>query len=72
MSRLSIAVDPELLEETKRLAKVKTKREAIELALREFVRRRHLEELSKLAGSGLVEMNLEELQQWRESGVERT
>jgi len=33
MMRLSITVDPELIEEVRRLAKVRTKREAIERAL---------------------------------------
>jgi Arc/MetJ family transcription regulator len=71
MTRLSVTVDPGLLEEAKQLAKVKTKREAIELALREFVLRRRLEDLAELAGSGLVGMDVEELKRWRESGVGR-
>lgn len=69
MMRLSVTVDPELLEEAKQLAKAKNKREAIELALREFVLRRRLKNLAELAGSGLVEMDVEELKRWRESGV---
>jgi Arc/MetJ family transcription regulator len=71
MTRLSISVDPELLEESRRLAKVKTKREAIEVALREFVRVHHLKELTELAGSGLVEMSPEDLKVWRESSGKR-
>ncbi|HXK90237.1 MAG TPA: type II toxin-antitoxin system VapB family antitoxin [Thermosynergistes sp.] len=67
--RLSVTVDPELLEEAKQLAKAKNKREAIELALREFVLRWRLKNLAELAGSGLVEMDVEELKRWRESGV---
>lgn len=67
--RLSVTVDPELLEEAKQLAKAKNKREAIELALREFVLRRRLKNLAELAGLGLVEMDVEELKRWRESGV---
>ncbi len=71
MMRLSVTVDPELLEEAKQLAKAKNKREAIELALREFVLRRRLKNLAELAGSGLVEMDVEELKRWRESGVRK-
>ena len=67
MKRLSISVDPELLDESKRLADVKTKREAIEVALREFVRTRHLQELAQLAGSGLVDMSPGDLEKWRDS-----
>ena len=62
--RLSVTADPELLEEARRLANVKTKREAVERALKEFVSRRRLKDL---AGSDLVDMNLEELKRWRRS-----
>jgi len=67
MKRLTIAVDMELLEESKRLAGVRTKREAVELALREFVRTRRMQELGNLCGSDLVDMPPEELGRWRES-----
>ena len=68
--RLSISVDAQLLEEVRRLAKVRTKREAIEQALQEFVRHLRLQELQALAGSGVVEMELQELQRWRQSSIE--
>ena len=71
MTRLSITVDPELIEEVRRLAKVRTKRGAIERALQEFVRHHRLQELQALAGSGLVEMDLKELRHWRQSSVEQ-
>ena len=71
MMRLSIAVDPELLEEVRRLAKVRTKREAIERALQAFVRQHRLQELQGLAGSGVVDMELEELRRWRQSSSEQ-
>ncbi len=69
--RLSITVDPELLEEVQRLARVRTKREAIERALQDFVRHHRLQELQGLAGSGLVEMDLKELRHWRQSSIEQ-
>lgn len=71
MSRLSVKVEPELVEEARDLAGVKTKREAIEVALREFVRRRRLIDLAGLAGSGLVKMEIEELEEWRGAGEEK-
>ena len=71
MTRLSITVDPELLEEVRRLAKVRTKRAAIERALQEFVRHHRLQELQPLAGSGVVEMELEELRRWPQSSIEQ-
>lgn len=70
MTRLSITVDSELLEEVVRLAQARTKREAIEQALKEFVRHHRLQELQALAGSGLAEMDLEELRRWRQSSIE--
>lgn len=71
MIRLSITVDPELLEEVRRLAKVRTKREAIERALQDFVRQHRLQELQALASSGVIEMELKELQRWRQSSSEQ-
>lgn len=71
MKRLSITIDPELLEESKRLAGVRTKREAIELALREFVCTRRMQQLIELAGSDILDMSPKALRQWRESGMER-
>ena len=65
MTRLSVAVDEELVEEVKRLSGSKTKREAFEVALREYVRRKRLEELAALAGSGLVDLDAEGLERWR-------
>jgi Arc/MetJ family transcription regulator len=70
MTRLSITVDSELLDEVVRLAKARTKREAIEQAFKEFVRHHRLQELQALAGSGLVDMDLEELRRWRQSSIE--
>lgn len=68
--RLSVTVDPGLLEEARILAGVRTKREAIEIALREMVLRRRLQDLMRLEGSGLVELDLEQLKEWRAAGVE--
>ena len=68
MTRLSADVDPKILEEAQRVSGCKTKREAIDRALREFVARRRVQELSCLAGKGLVEMSTEELARWRSDG----
>jgi len=65
MTRLSADIDPKILEEAQRVSGYKTKREAIDRALREFVARRRAQELSSLAGKGLVEMSAEELARWR-------
>ncbi len=65
MARLSVAVDEELVEEVRRLSGSRTKREAFEVALTEYVRRKRLEQLAGLAGSGLVALTHEELERWR-------
>ena len=65
MARLTIAVDPELIEEVRRLAKASSKREALEIALREYARRKRQEELADLAESDLITMSLDELDRWR-------
>ncbi len=71
MTRFTVTVDPELLDEARRLAKAKSNRETLELALREYIRSRRAKQLADLAGSGLVDMDLADLERWRASG-ERT
>jgi len=48
--RLSVTLDPELVEEAVRLLKARSKRQAIEAALKEFIRRRRLEGMIARAG----------------------
>ena len=67
MARLSISVDPELLDEVQRLSRAKSKKEALEKVMRAYVQRKRLEELATLGGTGLVEMTHEELARWRAS-----
>jgi len=67
MGRWSVAVDDRLMQEVIRLSGARTKREAFECALREYVRRRRMEELAGLAGSGIVDLSEEELREWRAS-----
>jgi len=67
MARLSADVDPKVLEEAVRLSGARTKRETIDRALREFIARRRLQELSTLAGQGLTDMTIDELTRWRSS-----
>jgi len=71
MKRFSVTIDPELLEEAMKLASVKKKREVIEIALREFVRSKALENLRDMAGKDLVIWNEEKLEQWRKGSLKR-
>ena len=63
--RTTIAIDDKLIEEAKTLSDVKTKRELIDLSLREFIQRRRLEHLAGLYGSGLVNLNVEDVEDFR-------
>ena len=63
--RTTIAIDDNLIEEAKTLSDVKTKRELIDLSLREFIQRRRLEHLAGLYGSGLVNLNVEDVEDFR-------
>ncbi len=69
MSRFSVTVDQGLIEEALALADAKTKREAIEQALREFVQRRRLLKMTELVGAGLVDIDLSDLRRWREMSL---
>lgn len=64
--RLTVTVDEALLEEARRLAGTRTKREALELALREFVRRRRLAAIQAHAGAVDLALTVEDLLKARE------
>jgi len=64
--RLSVALDEGLLTEVQKLPGTRTKREAIEAALRVYVREERIKNLVRLAGSGIVDRDLEDLVAYRE------
>lgn len=66
MTRMTVALDEQLLDKARRLSGAKTKRETIELALRELVRRLRRRELATHAGTLKLELTQEELRRWRE------
>ncbi len=59
--RLSVTLDPELVEEAVRLSKARSKRQAIEAALKEFIRRRRLEGMIARAGRVPLTLTVREL-----------
>ena len=67
MSRFTISIDSEILNEAMRLSGKKHKREVIELALCELIKKHRLLELQNLAGSGLVDWAPEDFASWREA-----
>ena len=58
--RTTLAVREDLIEEVKALSGVKTKKDAVEIALEEFVRRRKAKKLFDLEGKVELSFTLEE------------
>jgi Arc/MetJ family transcription regulator len=63
---MMVEVDDRLLEEARRLSGARTKKAAIEAALRELVRRRRSKELAKLAGKVDIALTRRDLRAMRE------
>jgi|FaiFalDrversion3_1042247.scaffolds.fasta_scaffold00111_8 Arc/MetJ family transcription regulator len=66
MARMMVDLDPALVEEARALAGARTKREAIERALREFVRRERLKGLAARAGQVPFALSWQELHRLRD------
>jgi len=67
--RTTLIIDEKLIEEVKNLCKVKTKSEAVEKALEEFIRRRKAKKLIDLEGKIDLSFNLKELIERRRKDV---
>ncbi len=63
---MMVEIDDRLLEEARRLSGTRTKRAAIETALRELVRRRRAAELARLAGKVEIALTPRGLRAMRE------
>jgi metal-responsive CopG/Arc/MetJ family transcriptional regulator len=59
--RFSVTLDAELLDEAIRVSGADSQREVIEVALREYVRRRNLERMIQRAGSVPLTLTLEDV-----------
>lgn len=66
--RLSVSVDKELLEKAVRASGARTKREAIEMGLRELLRRASRERMIEHAGKVDLAVSLKELLKRRAEG----
>jgi Arc/MetJ family transcription regulator len=66
LAKTLLDIDKELLDEARRLAKVGTKREAVEVALREFVRRRRADNLAAAAGKSTIRWTPADIRGMRE------
>ena len=64
--RSTIHIDETLLEEARRLTQAKTKKELVNLSLRELVRNKQREHLAGLFGSAAVDIDREDVEKMRE------
>ena len=67
--RTTLAIKEKLLEEVKTLSGVKTKKEAVEMALRAFIKRRKAKKLIELEGKIELSLTLDEFIEQRRRGV---
>lgn len=66
--RMSVTLDKKLLDEAQSILCKKTKREVIEEALRELVRKKRRDEAIEHAGKIDMDIDLEELMRMRKEG----
>jgi len=59
--RLSVTLDPGLVEEAVRVSGAHSKREAIEAALKEFIRRRRLARMIRRGGKVALALSVDDL-----------
>lgn len=64
--RATIDIDDKLIEEAKKLTSVKTKKELINLSLKELIRRKRIEHLLSLYGSSPIDITLKDIERFRE------
>lgn len=64
--RSTIDIDTKLLAEAKSLTMIKTKKELVNLSLRELIKKKRRDHLISLFGAHPVDLTLEELEKSRE------
>lgn len=67
--RTTLAINEKLLDEAKTLAGARTKKEAVEIALEEFIRKRKARKLLDLEGKVELSITLKELLRRRKKDV---
>jgi Arc/MetJ family transcription regulator len=64
--RATVEIDEKLFEDARKLSRARTKKEVINLSLREYVRRKRLEHLLGLYGGSPIDLTSEELERVRD------
>ena len=63
--RTTINIDKNLIEEALKLSNISTKKELINLSLKEFIRKKHLEKLKNRLGNSDLNIDLSSLKEMR-------
>lgn len=64
--RSTIDIDDKLIEKAKRLTGLKTKKELINISLKELIRKKKLEHLLSLYGKSPINISLNDVEKFRE------
>lgn len=64
--RSTIDIDDRLIEEAKKLTAIKTKKELINLSLKELIRKKRIEHLISLFGTSPIDITLNDVEKFRE------
>ena len=67
--RSTIDIDETLLSEAARLTETKTKKDLINLSLRELIRKKRREHLAGLFGSGIMDISHADVEKMREDEI---
>lgn len=65
--RATIDIDDKLMEEAKKLTMVKTKKELINLSLKELIRKKRIEHLLSLFGKSPIDISLRDVEKFRKN-----
>lgn len=64
--RATLDIDEKLVEEAKKITGIKTKKELINLSLRELIRKKKIEHLLSLYGTSPVSLSPKDVEKFRE------
>lgn len=66
--RTTVDIDKEVLEEALKISKIRTKKELINISLKEYIRRFRINNLKKRLGNYDLTIDLKDLEKGREDG----
>ncbi len=67
--RSTIDIDDSLLNEARHLTRIKTKKEVVNLSLKELISKKRREHLANLFGSAMVDISCDDVSKMREDEI---